>query len=141
MAIKKVVKKERYYNFPIERVWEALTDAEALSNWFMEADFEPEVGYSFTFKEQPRGGWDGVLRGEVLTSQPPVKLVYTWRGNRMKHVTRVTWELVKKDTGTIIKLTHSGFEGLSDLLVGSLHQLGWRRFLRGLSHYLDNEIP
>ena len=39
------------------RVWRALTDRRALSQWRMETDFEPTLGHRFTFRAKPPPGW------------------------------------------------------------------------------------
>ena len=136
--IKKNIRKSRYYAVPVERVWAAITEPELLSKWFMEADFESSVGYEFTFKDKPQGKWDGVLRGEVLTADAPKLLEYTWKGDQMNHVTTVRWELESQGDGTQVILTHSGFQGFSDTIVGLFHQFGWNKFFNQLATHLDS---
>ena len=138
--IKKNIRKSRYYAVPVERVWAAITDPEALSKWFMEADFESSVGYQFTFKDKPQGNWDGILKGEVLAADAPNLLEYTWKGDQMKHVTTVRWQLEPEGNGTKVILTHTGFQGLSDTIVGLFHQFGWNKFFNQLAEHLDKNI-
>lgn len=135
--IKKNIRKTRYYSAPVDRVWAALTQPEALSKWFMQADFESTVGYQFTFKDKPQGQWDGILRGEVLTAEEPHLLVYTWKGDQMNNVTTVRWKLEKQDDGTLVTLTHTGFQGFSDMVVGLFHQFGWNKFFKQLATHLE----
>lgn len=132
-----IIRKERTYAVPIERVWAALTTPEALSVWFMEADFKAEVGYSFRFKDVPRGKWDGMLYGEVLVVEELHHLAYTWQGNQMKRSTEVRWTLESEGDGTRVRLEHIGFEGFSDGLIGFFHRFGWRRYVRQLQQYLQ----
>ncbi len=39
---------DKVYPHPVQRVWAALTSAEALAAWLMPTDFAPEVGRAFT---------------------------------------------------------------------------------------------
>lgn len=130
------IRKERLYNHPIESVWAAISSSEALTDWFMEADFKPEAGYRFTFKDKPQGGWDGVLVGEVLKAEPPHLLTYTWTGNQMSTITNVQWRLTREGNGTRVTLEHDGFDGIRNLMVGFFHQMGWNRFLNQLATHL-----
>jgi Zn-dependent protease with chaperone function len=52
---------DKTYDHPIERVWAALTSAEALSAWLMPNDFQPTVGHEFTFRTDPAPGFDGTV--------------------------------------------------------------------------------
>ncbi|MEM7343312.1 MAG: SRPBCC domain-containing protein [Chloroflexota bacterium] len=137
--MQKQIRKERYFNYPQEIVWQAITEPEALSNWFMDADFKPEVGYQFTFKDTPQGGWDGILKGEVLTVDRPNRLQYTWTGSQMTSVTTVHWHLTPQGQGTQLILEHTGFDGVRNVIVGFFHQFGWNKYLDGLTHYLEKQ--
>jgi hypothetical protein len=53
------MKTDTVYPHPIERVWAALTSAEALAAWFVPNDFVAEVGHEFSFTTRPRPGFDG----------------------------------------------------------------------------------
>ena len=44
----------------------------------MPNDFAPEPGRKFAFRAQPMPHWDGVVDGEVLIVEPPVRLAYRW---------------------------------------------------------------
>ena len=46
----------------------------------MPNDFEPVVGYRFTFQTKPMGDWDGIVHCEVLQCDPPSLLRYSWKG-------------------------------------------------------------
>jgi uncharacterized protein YndB with AHSA1/START domain len=62
------------YPHPPERVWQALTDSAALTEWLMPNDFLPVVGHQFTFRAPPQPWFDGLVRCEVLTVDPPHQL-------------------------------------------------------------------
>ena len=53
---------------PIERVWRALTDREALAQWLMPNDFEPVVGHS----------WAIAARKEELTPEEMDERARKW---------------------------------------------------------------
>ena len=139
--MKRDLKFERYYPHPPERVWEALTDRNALAQWYMDNDFEPNVGYQFQFKTEPGPGFNGVLSGEVILADAPHQLVYTFIGGTMKHKTTVTWTLNRQGGGTLLRLEHTGFTGLSDIAISLVLGFGWRRFLKRLPGFLGQLKP
>ena len=130
------VRLDRFYNHPIERVWEVLTAEEKLAQWWQSADFKPEVGYRFTIKDEPQGGWDGTLQGEVLTADQPHTLEYTWHGDQMNNVTVVKWMLESEGEGTRLRLEHTGFKGLRDSVIGLFHRSGWGKYLDHLAEQM-----
>jgi len=58
------------YAHPIERVWGALTDREALAAWLMPNDFTPRIGHRFTLTVEPGSGWSGTIACEVVALEP-----------------------------------------------------------------------
>ena len=133
---------ERTYAYPPEAVWAAITDSEALSEWLMQTDFRPEVGHKFQFRTKPGPGFDGIVNGEVLSVEPPHKLVYTWQGGPMKKPTTVTWTLqsvqVDGKAGTHLAFQQSGFIGFGGLIAQMILTSGWRGLLKkDLVAYLD----
>ena len=82
----------------------------------MPNDFEPDVGYRFTFKTKPMGDWDGIVHCEVLECDPPQRLRYSWQGGSDSNpqygsrlVSDVTWTLTPVDGGTHVRMVHDGF--------------------------------
>ncbi len=136
--MKRDLKFERFLKHPPERVWKALTDPKALATWYMENNFQPVVGHRFQFRTDPGPGFDGVLYGEVVQVEVPHKLVYTFRGGFMKHETTVTWTLALQDGGTLLRLEHTGFTGLTDMAVSFIIGYGWGKFLANLPGALDS---
>jgi len=43
--MKRDLRFEAVYDHPIERVWRAITDSQAIAQWLMKNDFEPRVGH------------------------------------------------------------------------------------------------
>jgi len=100
-----------------EIVWKALTTGTLMARWMMEpAGFEPIVGNRFTFKTTPAGEWDGTIHCEVLEVKPKERFVYAWKGGHPSNTaygapldTVVTLTLSQVDSGTRLRVVHSGF--------------------------------
>ena len=117
--------------YPIDVVWQALTDPAALADWVMPVEgFAPVVGQRFRFLAKPMPGWDGVINCEVLTVQAPERLVIRWQGSRMRTPTTLTWSLAPTGAGTRLRVDHRGFEGPGGVLLALMHRFGWRRMTR-----------
>lgn len=107
---------EKVLPYAPEKIWRTLTRSELLAKWLMPNDFEPVVGYRFTFKTKPMGDWDGIVHCEVLECDPPQRLRYSWRGGSDSNpqygsrlVSDVTWTLTPVDGGTHVRMVHDGF--------------------------------
>jgi uncharacterized protein YndB with AHSA1/START domain len=114
---------ERTYPHPIERVWEAVTNSDAIGEWLMSNDFKPEVGHQFQFRSKPQPGWNGIVDCQVLTCNPPSELSYSWKGGPLDTV--LTIHLSAVDSGTHLRLEHKGFRGLAATMVAKLMSSGW----------------
>ena len=114
-----------------EIVWEYLTKAELISQWLMENDFEPIVGYDFQFKTKPMPNldFDGIVYCKVLEIIPLKKLSYSWKGGpgvgKITLDSIVVWTLHPKDNGTALQLVHSGFREIENFTMFSLMTDGW----------------
>ena len=118
-ADKDVVNSEIFIAAPRERVFQALTDARQASQWWGQKD-----GYhleGFKLDARVGGKWSTFgssanmgpykIEGEILELDPPRLLTYTWLSSWMPKNTKVTWELEKQSTVTLVNLTHTGFAG------------------------------
>jgi uncharacterized protein YndB with AHSA1/START domain len=129
--------REVTYPHPPELVWQALTRSEAIADWLMENDFRPAVGHRFTLRMDPKPGFDGIVRCEVLEVAPPRRLRYSWLGGWVGRPTEVSWELAPVPGGTRVTLRHAGFNGLGGLAIRPILGPGWSRVLsRGLRDHL-----
>ena len=95
------VRFERRLSHPTKRVWRAITDREELAEWFP-ADIEGELtsvgaALSFPFRE----GEGETETGEVLESDPPRLLAFTWGGQTLR------FELTPEGEGTRLVFTHA----------------------------------
>jgi uncharacterized protein YndB with AHSA1/START domain len=119
---------------PVEDVWRALTDADAISEWLMATtDFQPRVGVRFRMKTQ-RLSADGWVTAEVLELNAPRRMVWSWSVNDGAVPTTVTFELAPEGDGTHLTLTH---KGEIDPFVGGLLTDGWPGKIESLRRSLD----
>jgi uncharacterized protein YndB with AHSA1/START domain len=128
--VKREVILERVYPYPPERLWRALTDPKALSDWLMPNDFEPTVGRKFQFNVGPQWGWRGYVDCVVLEVDAPRRLSYSWEGDPKHPPTVVTWILTPVKEGTLLRLEHTGFRGLRGLFLKFILGSGWKDMLR-----------
>jgi uncharacterized protein YndB with AHSA1/START domain len=121
---------ERRYPAPVERVWWAITDPDALARWYMPADgLVAEPGRRFTLHDADAKGWSGWLDCEVLAVEPLRRFAYRSIERRDHLVTDVTWTLTEQADGTLVRLDHTGFTGWNGLVAGTILRFGWRRLL------------
>jgi uncharacterized protein YndB with AHSA1/START domain len=117
----------REYAYPIEEVWQVLTDPRWVARWTTTGrggrpeDFAPEVGRRFRFVARPTVGWAGVVHCEVLEVRAPELLRYTWSGDEAgRDATEVTYRLEQVAGGTRFTWSHTGFAGPGGLLMSRL---------------------
>jgi uncharacterized protein YndB with AHSA1/START domain len=119
---------------PVEAVWRALTDADAISDWLMATqDFSPRVGTRFRMKTKGLSatGW---VDAEVLELDPPRRMVWAWSVDDAAPSTTVTFELTPESDATRLRLTHVGE---IDPLIGGLLTDGWPGRIALLRRSLD----
>jgi uncharacterized protein YndB with AHSA1/START domain len=97
---------EVFYAYPPQRVWQVITNPEALAAWLMENDFEPRVGHKFQFQHSTLPRIDGSIDCEVIELDEPKRLSYTWQDKLMHQLSIVTWTLTPVDGGTRLQLKH-----------------------------------
>lgn len=91
-----------------EKVWRALTEPALLAEWLLPAvGLKLERGAEFTFRTEPRGGWDGIVHCRIAEIDAPRKLTYDWGVGAMATV--VTFTLTPTAEGTRMSLVQSGF--------------------------------
>ena len=64
------IRKERFYPYPLEDVWAAITDPHALAEWLEPNDHKPVVGHKFQFRCDPGLCGSGMTECEVLEAEP-----------------------------------------------------------------------
>lgn len=128
--MKEQIRIEQYIEAGTDKVWTAITDSAMISEWLMETNFKPEIGYKCYFKMPPVPGFDGNIKCEVLEVVENKLLVYTWQGGWMKQPTTVRFTLQPKDNGTLLTLEHFGFEGILGNLLKRMMSGGWGKKIR-----------
>ena len=102
---------ERTYNAPVQDVWEALINADALRQWFFNVSvFEAKTGFEFEFEGKGKEGETYLHKCVVTAVEPFRKLAYSWRYEGFEGNSLVTYELQADGNKTHIRLTHSGLE-------------------------------
>ena len=127
----------------IEAVWNAITDGEELTRWFVdEATVEPGVGGSIT------KSWGGVEMGKSRIDE--------WEPNRKLRVTLMPFDMgaakydgttpmvdeytiARRDGKTVLRLVSSGIPDAPewDGFYNGIDS-GWASFFRTLRHYLEH---
>lgn len=131
------VSMEELFQAPVERVWNALTDARMLERWLMEADgFEARVGARFTLRSEPRADCRGQVECEVLELSPPHRMVWSWCGVEDPATSRLVIELEADGEGTRLRLRHTGEVDESTVRRTTA---GWTDKLRALAELLTTE--
>ncbi len=128
---KQIIEMEHLYAHAIQDVWNAISRAEEISKWFIQADFEPRVGYDYTFTHE-----SSIIKGTVMQVDPPRLLVYSWKVSGVE--TTVTWQLEEADEGTRLRLVHSGIEKHGEHAAKMLASFtgGWEHCISELEEYL-----
>jgi uncharacterized protein YndB with AHSA1/START domain len=114
-----------------ERLWELLTDADALVRWWPDvAELEPREGGRVRMVFAANSS---VVNGRVTRFEPPTGLGFTWeREQSPDAVTQVEFTVTDLGGGRCrVEVVHSGWEAAPDLR--PLHDLGWAHFLACLA--------
>lgn len=91
-----------------QKVWRALTDPALLAEWLLPVVGPAlEPGAAFTLTAPPQPGWDGVVHGRVLASDPHRMLRWAWVVGDLDTV--VTFTLTPTASGTRLSVVQSGF--------------------------------
>jgi uncharacterized protein YndB with AHSA1/START domain len=101
---------ERVFNAPIEKVWHAITDKDAMREWYFElAAFKPEVGFEFEFTVE-HAGMSYHHLCKITEMIPQKRLVHTWRYAGHPGNSLVSFDLLAEGKKTRLRLTHTGLE-------------------------------
>ena len=101
---------ERVFNAPPEKVWKAITDKNAMKQWYFDiAKFEPRVGFEFQFVggSEEKSYVHLCKITEVIVGK---KLTYSWQYKDIEGLSFVTFELFNEGGKTRLRLTHEGLE-------------------------------
>src|SRR5258707_4779509 len=128
---------------PGERIFQALINADQAVRWWGQSDkyrlsefqMDVRVGGKWSCSSSSVNMGDITIQGEFLDIDPPRRLAYTWISSWMPVSTKVFWELEAQGTGTMLKLTHTGFAGEANQAKG--HSLGWSQVLGWLQAFVE----
>jgi uncharacterized protein YndB with AHSA1/START domain len=139
-----VVTAEIFIAAPRERVFQAITDPRQAVKWWgqegkyrlSEFHMDVRVGgkWSCAGASVTMGG-PVTIHGEFLAVDPPRELAYTWTSSWMPVSTEVRWELEEQGSGTVLKLTHTGFAGNAEQAKN--HSLGWAQVISWLQSFVE----
>jgi uncharacterized protein YndB with AHSA1/START domain len=105
-----VVVVERLLDAPVKKVWDAISNNEAMQKWYFKLkEFRPEVGFEFEFEGGPPDK-SYIHKCKVTEAIPQKKLAYSWRFEGYKGNSVVTFELFPEGDKTKLRLTHSGLD-------------------------------
>ncbi len=136
----------RFIRAPRDKVFDAFTTEAGLSAWMgprgmsvSAARAKAETGGAWQVTMQSRDGTQFVVGGRFTHLQRPASLAYTWQwqgeNNPMAGVeTLIEVELLEKDGGTELRMTHSGFPAAA---ARDSHNQGWTSTFNRLSDALD----
>ena len=115
-----------------ETIWQFLVDSTKAVRWMgVAASLDARVGGRYRVEVLPG---DAVL-GEFVELDPPHRLVQTWgwesrSGSVPPGSTTVAFDLVPRDDGTLVRVTHTG---LPQGAAADRHGRGWGHYLPRLA--------
>jgi len=143
-----VVKLHRVFTAPVEKVFKAFTDADAMASWLPpygfvckvhSMDFRIGGTYKMTFTNFTTGGGHS-FGGEYLEIVPNEKLKYTDKFDdpNLPGQMITTIELKKVLCGTELYATQ---EGIPEAIPTEMCYLGWQESLEKLKRLVEPNIP
>lgn len=131
----------RTYPAPVERVFQAWTDANQLGQWFAPSDdyttkasVDLRVGHEYRIAITHKGGNVHNVLGTYRVIEPPRKLVYTWRWEGGPSAdTLVTVDFTPEGDSTKVTITHDQF---ADAETRNKHNEGWTGCLNRLERFV-----
>lgn len=138
----KIITEEISLNASPAQLWKALTDKEEMKKWYFDlAEFEPEVGFKFTFTGGPSPERQYVHLCEITEATPQQKLTYSWAYEGYSGVSYVIFELFPQKGKTLLALTHKGIDTFPaeepDLDIANF-RAGWNSIIQtSLKNYVE----
>jgi uncharacterized protein YndB with AHSA1/START domain/DNA-binding transcriptional ArsR family regulator len=125
---------EVYIRATPEEVWRAITDPAMTERYYhgtaVESTWQPGAAINY-FSDG-----ESALRGEVVESDPPRRLVHSFEfpGNN-DPTSRVTWEITPMGDSCLVRLTHDGFASETETYRSVAS--GWPFILSGMKTLLE----
>lgn len=132
---------ERTYNAPVETVWQAITNPDAIKQWFFDLpDFKAEAGCEFRFYGGKDENHQYLHICQVTEVLPGTKLVYSWRYDGYAGISYVIFELSAAGGQTRLKFTHKGIDSFpadnADFAVENFAE-GWTYTVDALKGFVE----
>ena len=139
-----VLELSHFYAAPREDVFDAWTNPKVLKRWWAAAptwntplaEVDAREGGSYRLSMRTDEGDVHTVRGEFTEVRPPERLAYTWSWEEGPDAamagserTLVIVDFIEDGAGTLVKLTHSGFESEE---ISGMHAQGWEAVLANL---------
>ena len=127
---------------PLEKVWRGLTDSDYTTRfWYgaaVRSDWKAGSEYALT---APDGSV--VIHGRIVEADAPRRLVQTYNSAfppfDAELETTLTWELEAREGGTLLTLTHEGFQPGSLMFETIRGKAGWPHIINSLKRVLEAE--
>jgi uncharacterized protein YndB with AHSA1/START domain len=130
---------EEYYDAPIEKVWQAITDLHALKVWYFPQlrKFQPVAGFEMEFDDD-----DDAFKKRwcVTQSVDGRKWAHSWAYEGYSGNSEVIFELFSAGDQTRLKLTHTGLASFPNdpHFARPRFEYGWKRIVSDkLKQYLS----
>jgi uncharacterized protein YndB with AHSA1/START domain len=127
-----------YFAAPPDKVWDGFVSPESNRVIFtgaeLEADLKPGGSMNWV-GTGPDGNRTTYVRGEVLQSEPPRLLQYTFAIGLSSKISRVTIELMPETEATKVSVTHDQWAEDDSAYASSAD--GWPRILSRLKTLLE----
>ena len=133
----------------IETVWRFLVEDELRAKWLCGGKVDPFEGGIIEFKFDPEklghpspsdvedDKYKAEFSGEVISYEPPHKLVFSWPEADQSSMTIVKISLQTVSNGTVLNLTHENLNN-PDYLIGA--SAGWHAHLEQLECHLSRQL-
>jgi len=132
------VRFEHRFHYPIQRVWNAISDPVEIAKWMATGILEPQPGgkVALHFNHETEFGKEYDIEGAVRVFDPPRVLEYTWGLGSPPDIVR--WELTPDGDGTMLTFTHL----LHDPNMQKSVLPGWHSWIERLEPSLDQgQLP
>jgi len=133
-----VVRIERIFNAPVEKVWSAITDINQMRAWYFPQleDFKPEKGFETQFNVH-HDGKDFMHLWKVNEVVPLRKISIEWMYAGYPGTSMVSFEIFPAADKTRLVLTH---EGIESFMPAIYPELGRKNFANGWAAFMDKGL-
>jgi len=136
------IEHEVYINTPPEKVFEAITTSKGWDSWFTNGttiELKPGGEIKLKWKDFGAGNYNTVDGGPILEVAKNRRIAFQWFPTG--HPTTVTFSLEPKGSGTLVKLTETGYKPTKDDIDTCIGcAVGWGEALTLLKFYSEHNV-